>query len=662
MKVFISSTCNDMTHERDTVERIIKEHGHDAIRSDNSSFENRMNVHPHDSCLLALSDCDCVIVIIGGEYGKLYNGKIMKDAATHISEHTDCQPSVTWIELAYAIKCNKPYAILVDKQVYTELKLFRKNDSDNSLDFIKVKDTRVFSFIKYYNNRNNTHWMTIYQNTFELEAKIQQVCKQLTSGIPLSNCERTQLATIMPSFTYRSKIRMALIYVRHYWENSSECLWQIKSRMFQLGFEAYVVDYVIGRNSKLDLTHCSSVLLIVNKYNLSVIKQLASEFTNFDHITVFVAGNFVKHNYDFLREIFDRENLGCVHLIPYGSSKNIYNYLVPYLNHCIANSPSKSMSVIEELGLENAKKSGNTPSIPIQHPTITHLRYYNNTHTIPSLYASEGCRNGCRTCGPYGYMQNSIYQSLDDNVMEQLATLYDLEHYRVQILDQDIFSCGHARIERLFYLTNHYFPRMKFEINFVINSAANETHVNHINRLYNYGLDRINYFLCQEGDAKRDLDLFKKIINQQNKEITTTVIVYLGRKSENMKFYDDLSKIMRSSKRQYSNIHWDIRFTTPEIINGRISVAEGYRVCSHELGLFDAKKPVMFYNDQTSTSHSPRSLRVKMLGIYELASKKDSMLNPPLDKSIAETFKAFSKTYANDYVSADSQICTVDLI
>lgn len=60
MKVFISSTCNDMTHERDTVERIIKEHGHEAIRSESPSFEARMHAHPHDSCLLALRDCDYV--------------------------------------------------------------------------------------------------------------------------------------------------------------------------------------------------------------------------------------------------------------------------------------------------------------------------------------------------------------------------------------------------------------------------------------------------------------------------------------------------------------------------------------------------------------------------------------------------------------------------
>lgn len=661
MKVFISSTCNDMTHERDTVERIIKEHGHEAIRSESPSFEARMHAHPHDSCLLALRDCDYVIVIIGGEFGKPYDGKIMKDAASHILKQSGIQPSVTWIELAYAIKSNKPYAILVDEQVYAELKLFRKNDSDNRLDFIKVKDSRVFTFINYYNNRTNSHWMTIYRNTSELEARVQQVCKQLTSGVPLLNCERTQLASIMPGFTYRSKIKMALIYVRHYWEDSFEGLWELKSRMFQRGFEAYVLDYIIGRNNKLDLTHCSSILLIVNKYNLSAIKKLASEFANFDHITVFVAGNFVKHNCDFLRESFDRENLGSVHLIPYSFPQNIFNYLIPYLNQCIANSPSKEMSVIEELGLDNAKKSGHTPSISIPHPTITHLRY-SNARTIPSLYTSEGCRNGCRTCGPFGYMQNSIYQSLDDNVMEQLSTLYDLGHYRVRILDQDIFCCGHARIERLFYLSNRHFPRLKFEINFLINDATKETHVNHINRLYNYGLDRINYFLCQEGDAKRCLDLFKKIINQQNKYIATTVIVYLGRKTENMKFYDDLSKIMRSSKKQYSNINWDVRFATPEIINGRISIGEGYRVCSHELGLFDAKKPVMFYNDQTSTSHSPRSLRVKMLDIYELASKKDSKLNPPLHDSIAETFKSFSKICNNDYVSADSQICEMDLV
>lgn len=651
-RAFISSTCNDLETERKIIDSILSENNIESVMSEKPDFDNDTSLGTHDACLKAIEGCDAIIVLVGGEYGKEYFGNLMKTEAEKLENLYNIKPSISWIELAYAIKLNKAIHILMSRDVYNDLKYYRANGTNNRLHYLKVRDTRIFSFIHYFNNKNNAYWIKFYRDVDEYNKGIESICRSIHERKKESFFVENSLDSIMPGFRYRSSRRIALINIYTGWYNYSDKLWILKSYFFQRGYEAEILDLELDEEIQMAYSRYDAVVVNVNAYNLRTVNNLFKDVKWYgDGCATFAIGSFAEYNTAYLKQ-----HLGDVidFVIPYSNVKRIFNYIEQIFDSENFPPEDSEKEIYEKNALLNSENLDEDMGILRIHPTIAYLRYHDDLCGAASIYTSSGCRKNCRTCGAHLYRNHSILQALDEDVIDQMAVLYNLGIRKIKINDEDIFCCSYVRAEKIFYIMHQHFPDMEFEINFLITDVTEEGQVNRINTFYNYGLRKIRYFLCQESDAKKALSILKKIIKKQKPEFQTEVVVYLGKYYETIEYYEQLKGMIKAQKnnRIFNKIKWDVRFENPKIVEGIIQIREGYRIYTPNVNYYDSKKPVMFYAYEFSNKKNfHRKIRDAMLEVYDMASRKDNVINPEIPAEVRNGFLNFPKQYNGQEIS-----------
>lgn len=659
-KVFVSSTCNDMENERQIVENILKNEQLNPVLSESVNFDNNPALPTHDACLQAIESCKAVIVLIGTGYGKEYNGNIMREEAVALQEEYTTHPSISWMELAYAIKLNKEIHVLMNRKIYEELKIFRLNDSQHNMCFQYTKDIRIFDFIHYINNKNNSQWIKFYNNMNEFSQRLMVISKRILQG-PIEMYD-DKLKGLMPAFNYRSEKKIALVNIISEWENYNEKMWMLKSFFFQRGYEAEIINLSVGDIRQLPFSRYSFMIININAHNLNLACEIfkESKWYNKKLITIAV-GSFAEHNFEYCKKNFE-EYFDFV--APYNNVKSICNFTLPFLNSNTSIEIREKKEIYEEKAISNAEKYKDDLGILNLHPTLAALRYKNNIEgdeAKAAIYMSRGCRSDCKICGTYLYRNHSIIQALDENIVEQIGYFYDLGIRRIQICDEDIFSCSYTRVERLLYFMNQQFSDIEFEINFLVKDNFVEKQIQRINKFFHYGLRKVNYILCQENNACSSLGTLKKMISKQDTKIGTEVVVYLGRSIEPVNYYSELIRIISSKRKStYCDVRWDVRFEIPEIFNGRIMNDAECKVWTKKIMLYDSKNPIMFYstvsNRRARGESSAQELRRKMLEVYEAAAQKNRRLHPSISEDVKRGFLSFSSNYCGEEIEVEKRL------
>lgn len=638
---FISSTCENLSEIREIIEMKLKDSGIDAKLSERPDFDNDPKCNPHDACLFAIDKCDVLIAIIGEQYGKEYSGNIRKLRAKELKDKFGVSPSISWMEMDYAIEKNKPIFIVMHRKIYTDIKYYRANNSKDSV-LLEIKDEKVIKFIHYFNNREQAWWIKFYDSMKQLDDITNYIIKRILNDNYEWLCEEKILAEIMPEFCYKTNKKVALLNIHSKWDDYSEKLWTIKSYLFERGYEATVFESDSDVDFAIVFPKYSLLIININAYNLVKTCKIFREAKGYSDIVTIAMGSFAAENFSYLKKhmhkIIDV-------IIPYNNIKGICNFLLPFLNDKNDSMSAPDIKKIEQISVEKAKDFAEENSIIAMNPTIAYLQYYQKKDAYASIYTTRGCRKNCNICGVYLYRHHSIIQALDENILEQIEYLYNLGIRKIQICDEDIFCCSYKRIERLLYLMHQYFPDIYFEINFLITEQTTENQINRINKFYNYGLREITYFFCQECNAEKVLPKFKNMLVKQDNQIQTKVVIYLGKYIETEEYYDQLLELMK----QYKKVIWDIRFEVPEITDGKIPNIPDYKVWTNDIQLFNSKNPIMIYTDKRKGKTS-RDKRNKILEIYEFASELDEILNPRITKEVRSKFSEFSKSFNGEMI------------
>lgn len=650
-KVFISSTCNDLKKEREIVSECLKKSDLIPVMSNSDNFNNDPFKENHDACLQEIVDCDAIIVLIGGEYGKDYRGISMKNEMTMLKAKYDITPSISWMELVCAIKLNKEVHVIMNSQIYEEYKIFCANDS-KIINFVHTKDTRIFKLIKYINNERR--WIKFYSTMVEFMNRLKVICDRI--HMSPSRTYAYELNKIMPEFNYQNKKRIALINIFSDWENYNEKMWLLKSFFFQRGCEAEIIDLKIGEEDQIAFSQFSFVIINLNSYNFNFSCEMFKAFKWYNKELITIAiGSFAEHNIEYLKDNFSQY---IDFIAPYNNIKSICYFTLSFMNCGDVSNILTKKKIYEEQAKINAKKYGDDLGILNLYPTISLLRYTQmnkRAEDMVGIYMSKGCRKNCEVCGISLYRQHSIIQALDDAVVEYISYVYSLGIRRIKICDEDIFCCSYTRIEKIFYFLHQQYSDIEFEINFLISEIDVKKQIQRINKLSRYGLRKVNYFLCQENSEDSSLDTLKKMIRNQNNKINSKVIVYLGRYVETDNYYSELEQLIKRGRRScYRDIDWDIRFEIPQILDGKIMNNIDYKVWTKNIALFDYKKPVMSYggvlNKNKRKNSSAQDLRRKMLNVYDAASQKNSKLNPIIPEDVKEGFLSFSSNYNGEKI------------
>lgn len=194
MRVFVSSTCYDLSLLRSQLRLFIKNIGYEPIMSDYEDVLYDPRIHTHTSCVDEVSNCDILVLIIGSRFGgkatpeslNQVNFDVLKNESASVDslKEKECL-SVTQLEVLKAIENSMPVYTFIDKRVWHDHSLYEKNKSSdivNKIIFpsIEKQETAkyIFNFINFV--RLRTRGNNIF--AFEKAQDIEDILKKQWSG------------------------------------------------------------------------------------------------------------------------------------------------------------------------------------------------------------------------------------------------------------------------------------------------------------------------------------------------------------------------------------------------------------------------------------------------------------------------------------------------
>lgn len=174
LKVFVSSTCYDLSIIRSQLKSFIERMGYDAVLSEYNDIFFNPHDHTHESCVKEVSNADVVILIIGSRFGGqgIPSLKSLVDFTsltgssykTSLLENND-KLSVTQYEILKAVEEDIPVYCFVEEQVFHDHLVYEKNKGDEAIikrmqfPSIEKNETApyIFEFINFLRSRTHNN-------------------------------------------------------------------------------------------------------------------------------------------------------------------------------------------------------------------------------------------------------------------------------------------------------------------------------------------------------------------------------------------------------------------------------------------------------------------------------------------------------------------------
>lgn len=190
LKVFISSTCYDLSMVRSELRGFISNLGHEPVMSEYNDILFDPNAHTHESCISEIPNSDVIILIIGSRFG----GKAVPQAVNTIDfdrlkalsktstilENPD-KISITQMEILRAIEANIPVYAFVEGKVMNDHLLYEKNKDKDFIDqivfpSIDKRETAmyIFEFINYLKHRSFNNSIFEYSKISDIEDTLKR--------------------------------------------------------------------------------------------------------------------------------------------------------------------------------------------------------------------------------------------------------------------------------------------------------------------------------------------------------------------------------------------------------------------------------------------------------------------------------------------------------
>lgn len=188
LKVFVSSTCYDLSIIREQLKKFIDQMGYTSILSEYSDVLYDPREHTHTSCVQEINNIDILVLIIGSRFG----GKAVPEALTKINFNklkdlstcpidleNDVNLSITQTEVLKAIELEIPIYIFVDEKVSHEHFIYTKNksliDTMNFPSIDKQESAKyIFNFIDFLSHRVNNNNIMKYSKLDDIEKQLKR--------------------------------------------------------------------------------------------------------------------------------------------------------------------------------------------------------------------------------------------------------------------------------------------------------------------------------------------------------------------------------------------------------------------------------------------------------------------------------------------------------
>lgn len=193
LKVFVSSTCYDLSEIRDRLRKFVLDLGHEPIMSENADVLYDPRIHTHTSCVEEVKNADMLVLIIGGRFG----GEAVNEAISKVDFEVlkkEIRPetfignqvySITHLEVLKAIELGIPVYTFIKQNVLNDHNLYEKNKHTAYIDDIDFPSIEKKKTAKYIFEFFNIVRLRNYGNNifpFEKESDIEENLKKQWSS------------------------------------------------------------------------------------------------------------------------------------------------------------------------------------------------------------------------------------------------------------------------------------------------------------------------------------------------------------------------------------------------------------------------------------------------------------------------------------------------
>lgn len=151
-RIFLSSTCYDLTDSRDHLTNFLESLGFDVLNSQRSNFGVAPGLHSVDACLRQVETSDFFVLIIGRKRG---------------SPAPDAETSITNAEYFRAKEAGLVINTFVLEEVLTGRKIYRENSCADMKSI--VDDVRVFDFVDLVDQSMGDNWLWPFRVVSDIE-------------------------------------------------------------------------------------------------------------------------------------------------------------------------------------------------------------------------------------------------------------------------------------------------------------------------------------------------------------------------------------------------------------------------------------------------------------------------------------------------------------
>lgn len=190
-KIFISSTCYDLSVLRSELRNFILSLGHEPIMSEYADVLFDPRTHTHTSCVNEVKNCDIMVVIIGSRFGGTSVPEALDQIAPSLLQELSMNPScitedkrvsITQLEVLKAIENNIPIYPFVEKKVYYEHEVYEKNKDKPEIiknivfPAIDKQETAqyIFGFLNYIRLRKSGNQFFQFERLEDIETVLKK--------------------------------------------------------------------------------------------------------------------------------------------------------------------------------------------------------------------------------------------------------------------------------------------------------------------------------------------------------------------------------------------------------------------------------------------------------------------------------------------------------
>lgn len=207
LRVFVSSTCYDLSVIRSQLRQFIERLGHEPVMSDYNDVVYDPVSHTHTSCIDEVAGVDAVVVIIGTRFGGTVVPQALQTVdieslktvskSNELLKNKECL-SITQLEVLKAIERSVPVFAFVDQRVWHDHATYEKNKGKPIADQIEYDSIDkpatakyVFEFINFLRHRSSNNAITTFSRLQDIEDALRRQWSGLLQHLLLERRTRT---------------------------------------------------------------------------------------------------------------------------------------------------------------------------------------------------------------------------------------------------------------------------------------------------------------------------------------------------------------------------------------------------------------------------------------------------------------------------------------